>query len=108
MSLSDGFETLDLEFLGQREVIATALLHGSNGVALVDPGPATAWPTLTRLLKARHIEPGDVRAVLITHIHLDHAGVCGLASENWPNATFFVHSRGAAHMADPSKLLASA
>jgi glyoxylase-like metal-dependent hydrolase (beta-lactamase superfamily II) len=49
-----------------------------------------------------------VRAVLLTHIHLDHAGVCGLASAELPNATFFVHSRGAAHMADPSKLLASA
>lgn len=108
MSLSGGFETLDLEFLGQREVIATALLHGPQGVALIDPGPATAWPTLTRLLKERGIGLGDVRAVLITHIHLDHAGVCGLASEAMPNATFFVHSRGAAHMADPSKLVASA
>ena len=108
MSLSDGFETLDLEFLGQREVIATALLHGPGGVALVDPGPATTWPMLTRLLKERGIAPGDVRAVLITHIHLDHAGVCGLASESMPNATFFVHSRGAGHMADPSKLIASA
>ena len=108
MSLSDGFETLDLEFLGQREVIATALLHGQHGVALVDPGPATAWTTLTGLLKARGIAAHDVRAVLITHIHLDHAGVCGLASEALPNATFFVHARGAAHMADPSKLIASA
>ena len=108
MSLADGFETLDLEFLGQREVIATALLHGPGGVALVDPGPATAWPALTRLLKARGIALQDVRAVLITHIHLDHAGVCGLASEAMPNAAFFVHARGAPHMADPSKLLASA
>jgi glyoxylase-like metal-dependent hydrolase (beta-lactamase superfamily II) len=108
MSLSDGFETLDLEFLGQREVIATALLHGPGGVALIDPGPSTTWPALTRLLKQRGIGLGDVRAVLVTHIHLDHAGVCGVASEAMPNATFFVHARGAAHMADPSKLLASA
>ncbi|MEX2270323.1 MAG: MBL fold metallo-hydrolase, partial [Vicinamibacterales bacterium] len=108
MSLADGFETLDLEFLGQRDVIATALLHGPGGVVLVDPGPATAWPALTRLLHARGIGLPDVRAVLITHIHLDHAGVCGLASEAMTNATFFVHARGAAHMADPSKLLASA
>lgn len=41
MSFADGFETLDLEFLGQREVIATALLHGAGGVAVVDPGPTT-------------------------------------------------------------------
>lgn len=108
MSLSDGFETLDLEFLGQRDVIATALLHGPGGVALIDPGPSTTWPTLTRLLTQRGIGLGDVRSVLVTHIHLDHAGVCGLASEAMPNATFFVHARGAAHMADPSKLLASA
>lgn len=108
MTLSDGFETLDLEFLGQREVIAAGLLQGPDGTAIVDPGPATTWPALQALLKARGIGLADVRAVLITHIHLDHAGVCGLASEAMPNATFYVHARGAGHMADPSKLLASA
>jgi glyoxylase-like metal-dependent hydrolase (beta-lactamase superfamily II) len=108
VSLAAGFETLDLEFLGQREVIATALLRGPGGVALVDPGPATAWPVLTRLLRARGIGLDEVRAVLLTHIHLDHAGVAGLASEALPHATFFVHARGAGHLADPSKLLASA
>ncbi|MDQ3071344.1 MAG: MBL fold metallo-hydrolase [Acidobacteriota bacterium] len=107
-SLADGFETIDLEFLGHREVIATALLHGPAGVALIDPGPATTWAGLMEKLKARGIAPADVRAVLITHIHLDHAGAAGLASEVLPNATFFVHERGAAHMADPSKLIASA
>lgn len=107
-ALSDGFETLDLEFLGQREVIATALLQGPSGVAVVDPGPSTTWPALTALLGARGIAGTDVRAVLVTHIHLDHAGVCGIAADAWPNATFHVHERGAAHMADPSKLLASA
>jgi glyoxylase-like metal-dependent hydrolase (beta-lactamase superfamily II) len=108
MTLSDGFETLDLEFLGQREVIATALLHGPGGVALVDPGPATTWEALQAMLGARGIAPADVRAVLVTHIHLDHAGVCGIAADAWPNASFFVHERGAPHMADPSKLLVSA
>jgi glyoxylase-like metal-dependent hydrolase (beta-lactamase superfamily II) len=108
MALSDGFETLDLEFLGQREVIATALLHGPHGVALVDPGPSTTWAGLVAQLRSRGIAPGDVRAVLITHIHLDHAGTAGLAADALPNATFFVHERGAPHMADPSKLLASA
>ena len=107
MNLSDGFETLDLEFLGQREVIATGLMHGPGGVALVDPGPATTWSSLTQLLRQRGIGASDVRAVLITHIHLDHAGVCGVAAGAWPNATFYVHERGAPHMADPRKLLAS-
>lgn len=108
MTLADGFETLDLEFLGQREVIATALLQGGGGVALVDPGPTTTWQSLTKQLRARGIDHKDIRSVLITHIHLDHAGVCGVAAEAWPNATFYVHERGAAHMADPSKLVASA
>ena len=108
MNLSEGFETLDLEFLGQREVIATGLMHGPGGVALVDPGPSTTWKSLTGLLRDRGIGANDVRAVLITHIHLDHAGVCGIAADAWPNATFFVHERGAPHMADPSKLLVSA
>lgn len=108
MTLADGFETLDLEFLGQPQVIATALLHGPSGVALVDPGPSTTWAGLMAQLRARGIAPADVRAVLITHIHLDHAGAAGLAAEALPHATFFVHERGAAHLADPSKLLASA
>ncbi len=108
MTLSDGFESLDLEFLGQREVIASALLQGTDGAAIVDPGPTTTWPVLQEQLTARGIGLADVRAVLITHIHLDHAGVCGIASEAMPNATFYVHARGAAHMADPSKLMASA
>jgi len=108
LSLADGFETLDLEFLGQREVIATALLHGPGGVALVDPGPSTTWAALAGLLRARGVGLGDVRAVLLTHIHLDHAGACGLAGDALPNATFFVHASGAPHLADPSKLLASA
>ena len=108
MSLAEGFETLDLEFLGQRDVIATALMHGAAGVALVDPGPATTWPALRGALQSRGIADADIRAVLITHIHLDHAGVSGVAAAAWPNATFYVHERGAPHMADPSKLLVSA
>src|SRR5687767_9162382 len=108
MNLSDGFETLDLAFLGQREVIAAGLLQGPGGVAIVDPGPSTTWPVLTACLSDRGIGLTDVRAVLITHIHLDHAGACGLAAARMPNATFFVHASGAGHLADPTKLLASA
>lgn len=101
-------DTIDLEFLGQRDVIATALLRGPDGVALVDPGPTTTWSRVVQALGARGIPPEDVRAVLVTHIHLDHAGACGVAAASLPNARFVVHARGATHMADPSRLIASA
>lgn len=108
MTLPDGIETIDLEFLGQRDVIAAALLHGPSGVAIVDPGPATTWPALLRELESRGMGVEDVRTVLVTHIHLDHAGACGVAAAALPNAEFVVHAHGARHMADPSKLIASA
>lgn len=108
MTPPDTVETIDLEFLGQREVIAAALLRGPHGVAIVDPGPTTTWPALLRALESRDIGVEDVRTVLVTHIHLDHAGACGIAAAALPNAEFVVHARGARHMADPSKLIASA
>jgi glyoxylase-like metal-dependent hydrolase (beta-lactamase superfamily II) len=48
------------------------------------------------------------RAILLTHIHLDHAGATGFLARRWPDATLFVHERGARHLADPSRLVASA
>jgi len=107
-SLGTGLDYADLEFLGQTGVLATGILHGSEGVALVDPGPST---TLTRL-KSELIRRGfaleDVRAILLTHIHLDHAGCAGTLVAECPNAEVFVHERGARHVIDPAKLLASA
>jgi len=70
---------------------------------LVDPGPESSLPNLIEELG------GDQpRAVLLTHIHLDHAAATGAMVERWPGLEVYVHERGAPHLVDPSKLLASA
>jgi len=99
---------VDLNFLGRPEIIATGILHGSAGVALVDPGPERALPELTSQLTRKGIRFEDVRQLLITHIHLDHAGATGTIVEKYPHIQVLVHERGAPHMIDPAKLLASA
>jgi glyoxylase-like metal-dependent hydrolase (beta-lactamase superfamily II) len=106
--LASGLDYVDLNFLGHPQIIATAILHGSAGVALIDPGPSTALATLTSELEKKGIRFGDVRQILITHIHLDHAGAVGSILEKHAHIDVFVHSRGAPHLIDPSKLVASA
>jgi glyoxylase-like metal-dependent hydrolase (beta-lactamase superfamily II) len=108
LTLSAGLDYVDLNFLGLPEIIATAVLHGASGVALIDPGPSTTHENLKHALRRKGIEIGDVRQVLLTHIHLDHAGVTGSLLRENPHIQVFVHERGAPHMIDPSKLLASA
>lgn len=107
-ALASGLDYVDLNFLGRPGIIATGLLHGSEGVALVDPGPTTTLPGLKRTLEAKGFALADVRAILLTHIHLDHAACTGTLLADCPNARVFVHERGAPHLIDPSKLLASA
>lgn len=71
--------------------------------ALVDPGPESSLPTVLEALGDRR-----PRAILLTHIHLDHAAATGALVERWPDLEVYVHERGAPHLIDPSKLLASA
>ncbi len=99
---------LDLRFRGSDRVIATAVLLGPDGVTLVDPGPTSCLPVLEDGLKQRGLTLRDVRALLLTHIHLDHAGAAGSIVERVPAIRVHVHERGAPHMIDPAKLLASA
>ena len=106
--LAAGLDYADLQFLGKPEIIATAILHGSAGVALIDPGPSTTLETLRKALKQKGISLADVRQLLLTHIHLDHAGAAGSIVRENPAIEVLVHHVGAPHMADPSKLLASA
>jgi len=90
---------IDLEHLGREHVIGAWLI----GDVLVDPGPGSTIDTLLAGLG------GEVpRVIALTHIHLDHAGATGALCERWPDAEVWVHERGARHLADPSKLMASA
>ena len=106
--LASGLDFIDLDFLGRPSLIATGILHGAAGVALIDPGPASTLANLTAALERKGIKYSDVREVLLTHIHLDHAGATGSLVERHPHIQVFVHERGARHLVDPSKLLASA
>jgi glyoxylase-like metal-dependent hydrolase (beta-lactamase superfamily II) len=106
--LGAGLDYFDLRFLGEPEIIATGLLSGREGVALIDPGPSTTLDTLKAAVAGRGISLSDVRAILLTHIHLDHAGATGSLLRECPNATVFVHEVGAPHLVDPSKLVVSA
>jgi glyoxylase-like metal-dependent hydrolase (beta-lactamase superfamily II) len=107
-ALAAGIDYADLEFLGRADVIATAVVHDASGVALIDPGPTSCLPVLRRELQARGMTIADVRHVLLTHIHLDHAGATGTLVHENPAIEVVVHERGAAHLVDPAKLLESA
>jgi|SRR5579884_98735 len=90
---------IDLLHLGRERVIGCWQV----GEVLVDPGPASCLPVLLEALGERR-----PRALLLTHIHLDHAGASGGLVERWPELEVYVHSRGAPHLIDPARLLQSA
>ena len=106
--IAPGISYIDLDFQGQPRTIGVAVLDGPSGVALVDPGPASALPSLRRQLDAAGIAVTDIAAILLTHIHLDHAGATGTLLAEHPAMRVFVHERGAPHLENPAKLLASA
>ena len=106
--LSHGLSYIDLEFLGRRHAIASGIVHSGAGAAIVDPGPATCLQTLELGLQQHGVRWNDVRQILLTHIHLDHAGATGTIVRAHPHITVLVHERGAGHMADPQKLIDSA
>jgi glyoxylase-like metal-dependent hydrolase (beta-lactamase superfamily II) len=101
-------DVIDLNFRARSHVVGTAVLQGPDGVALVDPGPTSCLPSLEAGLAERGLTLRDVRTLLLTHIHFDHAGAAGSIVERVPGVQVFVHEHGARHMIDPSRLIASA
>jgi glyoxylase-like metal-dependent hydrolase (beta-lactamase superfamily II) len=99
---------LDLHWAGRPRSIASALLRSEDSVALVDPGPASTISTLREQLHLHGLEISDVDSILLTHIHLDHAGATGTLIRENPRLAVYVHARGIPHLADPAKLLRSA
>lgn len=99
---------LDTNWLGRPRSIAAVLLESDGHRAIIDPGPASTLPTLRQHLDSRGIGASDLNAILLTHIHLDHAGATGALIKENPNLEVYVHKAGMLHLADPSKLLASA
>jgi glyoxylase-like metal-dependent hydrolase (beta-lactamase superfamily II) len=90
---------IDVMHLGRPHVIGCWQV----GEALVDPGPESSLPTLLEELDGERPQ-----ALLLTHIHLDHAAATGALVRRWPELEVYVHERGAPHLVDPSRLLASA
>lgn len=103
----DGVITIDDMHMGRPQVIATYVLTG-NEPALVDPGPASTLPALEAGLAAQGLGLSDISSVLLTHIHLDHAGATGSILARNPKAKIYVHTLGAQHIIDPSRLIKSA
>jgi glyoxylase-like metal-dependent hydrolase (beta-lactamase superfamily II) len=107
-TLAAGISYFDLNFDGRSRVIATAVIHGTGGIALIDPGPSSTLPRLRQTLKDAGIEISDLTALVLTHIHLDHAGSSGTLVAEQPRLRVFVHERGAPHLINPDKLVSSA
>ena len=99
---------VDLHFRGRPEIIGVNVLELADGIALVDPGPEARMGALRTGLAEMGHTLDNVRAVLLTHIHLDHATAAGAIVRKVPAANVYVHAVGAPHMADPARLLASA
>lgn len=106
--IDDGLVQIDLRFGGMDGVIAAYLLHGGDDVALVELGPTTTRATLEAGVRAAGFAMSDVSRLLVTHIHLDHAGAAGPLVRDYPHLRVGVHPVGAPHLADPSRLVASA
>ena len=101
-------EPLDLLHLGVPRTIGAYLLDTSEGLTLFDCGPASCLPALKAGLAERGYELGDVRHLLLSHIHLDHAGAAGALVREHPGLTVWVSEVGAPHLVDPSRLERSA
>jgi glyoxylase-like metal-dependent hydrolase (beta-lactamase superfamily II) len=108
ITIADRTSLIDLEYLGQPGHIGCCLMETGEGLALVDPGPATTLGRLRDAIQAYGATLQDVRVLLLTHIHLDHSGGVGLLADELPRVRVYVHERGAPHLADPSRLLGSA
>lgn len=104
----DKITTLDDNWMGRPKSIGTALLESDGHRAIVDPGPGSTLDTLKKQLRGHGASVSDLEAILLTHIHLDHAGATGALVRENPKLAVYVHKLGAPHMVDPSKLLASA
>jgi glyoxylase-like metal-dependent hydrolase (beta-lactamase superfamily II) len=98
---------IDTKMAGFDGITAGYLIRGSRP-CLVETGTAPSAPVVSGALGALGVGPADLATIVVTHIHLDHAGGTGDMAGRYPGAEIVVHERGARHLADPGKLMASA
>lgn len=106
--IAEGAFGVDLKHQGHDSLIATAVFEVDEGVVLVDPGPVATLGTLEAGLRSRGLHFGNVTGILLTHVHLDHAGATGDIVALNPRISVHVHERGARHLVQPERLLESA
>jgi glyoxylase-like metal-dependent hydrolase (beta-lactamase superfamily II) len=104
--VADGVTAIDT-FMGGRERYTAAYLLDAEEPTLVETGPGTSVEPVTAALHELGIGPEELAHVVLTHIHLDHAGGAGALAARFPRASVWVHERGAPHLADPARLVAS-
>ncbi|UPG84082.1 MBL fold metallo-hydrolase [Luteibacter aegosomatis] len=102
-----GIHTIDTGF-GRPSFDAAYLVVERGRGAFIDSGTTHSVPRFLDAIKAADLRPGDIDWVILTHVHLDHAGGAGELMKHLPHATLAVHPRGARHMIDPSVLIAGA
>ena len=105
--IAPGVVQLDTLLGGWQRVTAGYLVEGPAPV-LVETGSQSSVPALLAALAQHGVDADDLAGVAVTHIHLDHAGGVGDVARAFPSATVYVHGKGARHLADPSRLVASA
>jgi len=98
--------SIDLHFQNKKQAITSYLIKKDDAVILIESGPASTLSTLQTALTAEGLSLGDITHVLLTHIHLDHAGAAGQLAQL--GAQIYVHPLGAPHLIRPEKLIASA
>ncbi len=106
--LRDGLWQISLPFQDEEEIIGSYLLAGNNELALIDPGPGSTLETLLEGIHQAGFDAQELTHILLTHVHLDHAGVAGSLTRRVPQARVLVHQSGAPHLLDTSRLIASA
>jgi len=106
--LSPGLWQVSLPFQGEPEIIGSYLLAGGNELAIIDPGPGSTYEALLAAIREAGFDPQEVTHLIATHIHLDHAGATGTLVQHMPRARVYAHSKGASHLIDTSKIVASA
>jgi glyoxylase-like metal-dependent hydrolase (beta-lactamase superfamily II) len=105
--VAEGITAIDTVMCGRQRVTSAYLVEAEEP-ALVETGPSTSAEAVRGGLDALGVGPGDLAHILVTHIHLDHAGGAGTLAPHFPRATVWVHERGAPHLADPVRLVRSA
>lgn len=100
-----GIVTLDADYLRPGLAAIHLIIHNGRA-AIVDTGTNQSVPMVLAELKGLGLTPADVEYVIVTHVHLDHAGAAGALLQNCPNAKLVVHPKGARHLIDPAKLVA--